>query len=719
MVAMASFNRAGYSQRQGSEDIVMGDSKVLQVRVFTTHGTVLYVDLTSGELRHGLAAVHPTSVKILSDGAHAQIMHVVAATLQPISFLVNHSRSGGAVPPTTPTLFEIVQLDRGLVGLKSEGLFLCAEDDGRITLSRKDCRKWESFELRETSSSPALKIAAFTMAYNEPIFLPIWRRYYGDAIGEQNLYLLDHGSNDASTASLGAINRVRIPRDDFDEEQRATFVSRFQASLLCYYDIVIFSDVDEILIPDPDKFSGLPEFVKHRCDQFVTAIGIEVQHLCDIEADIKLDRPILSQRRYVRFAADYCKPLISRIPLAWEAGFHSCNYPPSVDRDLFLFHLKLMDRKLATEQLRKARNIRWSENALRKNHSFQNRLNDHEFTSSMFPYSAETIKPLLVEGFDFSIDLERFVTDRPNLFQNFKGAVAAIPERFHNAIKPGANAINREEPAEVTREVSMTSFARVAGEGPTTSLDNRDHGRANLVIVEVGASGGLKDNWQNADCRITAVLFELNPTRAAELRAMTSAASKVIVIEEALANVAGKRKLNKTKSLGRWSLRQPNAEVLSPYSINPAFEVRSTEEIDVTTYASLFREGKVPLPDVIRIDVPGFEFEVLAGFGDLLGGCIAIELETHLYEIYKGQKLFQDTVRYLMDFGFSLRRLCPTGLFDGDIVELDGWFTASHSRTLTLDETSRNKLKLVEREWGLAAQRRQFDATQWDHEWSE
>src|ERR1700733_7899167 len=118
----------------------------------------------------------------------------------------------------------------------------------RIALSRSKRSFSETFKLRD-SSALTLKTAAFTMVYNEAIFLPIWRRYYGNSFGERNLFVVDHGSDDGSTDNLGSVNRICIPRDEFDEEQRAIFVSKFQASLLCYYDVVVFSDPDEILIP--------------------------------------------------------------------------------------------------------------------------------------------------------------------------------------------------------------------------------------------------------------------------------------------------------------------------------------------------------------------------------------------------------------------------------------------------------------------------------------
>ena len=420
--------------------VARNDLRPQKMQVCTTHGTVLYVDLTTGELRHGSPPISPPNAKIIFQGSTAQIGHMATGTFRPIAFSAERSQAiadtsgkDGAGPPT---LFTVIQLDDGQVGLRARGLYLSAERDGRVTLSRAKCQAWESFRLSDARPVQRSKVAAFTTAYNDPTFLPIWLRYYGEALGgEQNLFVLDHGSDDGSTANLGLASKIRVPREEFDEDQRCTFVSRFHASLLCYYDVVIFSDPDEILIPDPEKYSGLRDFITQRCEQFVTAIGVEVQHIPDSENEINFNLPILRQRRYVRFAADYCKTLISRIPLIWRPGFHSCNYSPLIDRDLFLFHLKSIDRSLSVELLKRTRVYCWSERALKAGQAVQARMEDEEFLRKFFPFSSETIRSVPKVGFDFSDDLRRFTADRPNASQFFKGGVAVIPEKFAGTIK--------------------------------------------------------------------------------------------------------------------------------------------------------------------------------------------------------------------------------------------------------------------------------------------
>jgi hypothetical protein len=106
-------------------------------------------------------------------------------------------------------------------------------------------------------------------------------------------------------------------------------------------------------------------------------------------------------------------------------------------------------------------------------------------------------------------------------------------------------------------------------------------------------------------------------------------------------------------------------------------------------------KGAVPVPDAIKIDVQGFEYEVLLGFGHLLADCLGIELETHFYPIYKGQKLIGDIVSLLDDFDFVLRALKHVPNFDGDAIEFDAFFTKRRDKILDLCDPDKKKFSLL------------------------
>ena len=204
------------------------------------------------------------------------------------------------------------------------------------------------------------KIAAVTMAYNEPDFLPIWARHYGAQVGAKHCYVVDHGSDDGSTEALGEVNIARIPRSPQDEERRARFISRFCTSLLDWYDWVIYTDVDEIALPDPRFYASFAEFCEVVVPEVVTAVGLNVQHVPAIEPPVDLARPVTEQRRWVRFSSAMCKAVLVRRAVEWAPGFHCVADAPVVFDQLYLFHLRWFDRDAGLRRLAKTRSMAWS-----------------------------------------------------------------------------------------------------------------------------------------------------------------------------------------------------------------------------------------------------------------------------------------------------------------------------------------------------------------------
>lgn len=188
-------------------------------------------------------------------------------------------------------------------------------------------------------------VAVITNCWNEAVNLPRWIRYYGGQFGQRNLFVLDDGSDDGSTDGLGEVSVIRLPKAPFSDRQRQWMVTVLSRVLLSRFDALIYSDCDEIIIPDPQIAPSLAayadRFVADPDAEIVTCIGLNVLHHPD-EPELDPARPILGQRRHVEFAAGFCKPLLMKVALQWTNGFHFCNRPPRFDH-LYLFHMKFMD----------------------------------------------------------------------------------------------------------------------------------------------------------------------------------------------------------------------------------------------------------------------------------------------------------------------------------------------------------------------------------------
>ncbi len=193
-----------------------------------------------------------------------------------------------------------------------------------------------------------LRVAAITFCRDEGKMLPLWIKYYGGQFGVDNLYVIDDNSEDGSTDDLPC-DVLHIPpiRDGKFNSTRMAVVGNFGRALLQLYDVVMFCDTDEFIVPDPDRFAGLREYVETRSAEGLSAVGslgFNVVHNVGSEPPLDLTRPLLGQRQLAKFLPLMCKPAIKWVPAHWSTGTHGVRTPYRVDPDLWMFHMKFGDR---------------------------------------------------------------------------------------------------------------------------------------------------------------------------------------------------------------------------------------------------------------------------------------------------------------------------------------------------------------------------------------
>ncbi|MDB5396955.1 MAG: methyltransferase FkbM family [Rhodospirillales bacterium] len=222
-----------------------------------------------------------------------------------------------------------------------------------------------------------------------------------------------------------------------------------------------------------------------------------------------------------------------------------------------------------------------------------------------------------------------------------------------------------------------------------------------LALVDIGAAGGLQRKWAKYRRRISPVMFEPNPAEAARLRRSRPTYPSALVMEHGL----GESNRTYTLNLAHWpgctSLLTPDPTVLAGYKIAPLFETVKQVKLECVRFDELYRAGRVPAPDVIKVDVEGYEYEVLCGFGELLHGVLGIEAEAWFYPVFKGQKLLHDLVALLSPFDLYLRRIEPVPGFEGDLVCVNAYFTRGKGGQPDLTQEQRQKFALLQRVWCL------------------
>lgn len=213
---------------------------------------------------------------------------------------------------------------------------------------------------RAAPSSARSGCACFTIARDEPVYLPRWHAHYKRAFANADLYLLHHvvaADEQAEGAFADAIalfdpgNVSRLINADFDPAWLREVVVAKLTSLLERYEAVLFAESDELLCAplQLDK-GGLRSYIDEflaGSEPSIRCVGYEVHHEFPMEPPLNLDEPVLLHRNKWHRNIKYDKALLTRHPLHWSLGFHECDEDVRQDeKGLILVHLHKMDFQL-------------------------------------------------------------------------------------------------------------------------------------------------------------------------------------------------------------------------------------------------------------------------------------------------------------------------------------------------------------------------------------
>lgn len=112
----------------------------------------------------------------------------------------------------------------------------------------------------------------------------------------------------------------------------------------------------------------------------------------------------------------------------------------------------------------------------------------------------------------------------------------------------------------------------------------------------------------------------------------------------------------------------------------PEFEYIGKEVVEVQTLDQAARHWLAAASrPFLKIDVQGFEEQVLAGGERTLEQCVGLVIELSFVELYRGQMLFSEMMRMLEQKGFTVHRMFPAWVDtrDGRWLQADTIFFRS------------------------------------------
>ena len=182
-----------------------------------------------------------------------------------------------------------------------------------------------------------------------------------------------------------------------------------------------------------------------------------------------------------------------------------------------------------------------------------------------------------------------------------------------------------------------------------------------LVLVDVGARGGLKSNWLPAQPHLRVIGFEPDKAEFDRLVGRTHReAEQFRFFNTALHKERGVLKLYVTKDRGLTSIFEPDRAFLDAFPEADRFETTGIAEVHADTLDHVLESGGVTDVDFVKADTQGSELFVLQGGDQTLSeSVVGVEVEVEFAPIYKNQPLFADVDTYLRQLGFALFDLRP------------------------------------------------------------
>lgn len=212
------------------------------------------------------------------------------------------------------------------------------------------------------------------------------------------------------------------------------------------------------------------------------------------------------------------------------------------------------------------------------------------------------------------------------------------------------------------------------GVAATTEHESVVFPREYNTVIDVGANRGqfaLFALHRFPQARL--FCFEPLPKAHRKLTEVVGDNPRVYIEQSAIGTVDGHLSLNITRSDDSSSLRQPTALQLQTF---PNTDAISSTDVPVSRLDNAVSVTDVGSPFLLKIDVQGFELEVLTGATRLLEGDGDVLVESSFAELYAGQALADDIIARLHSTGYRLRGVYSLTMgLDGAPLQADFFFS--------------------------------------------
>jgi hypothetical protein len=167
-----------------------------------------------------------------------------------------------------------------------------------------------------------LKKVIITWKFKEAYWWPLWESYYAPQFDRVEAW----GTDENITTLLQGRLFTRMINERLPE-------------LLKRYDVAVVASIDDFLVPNPEKYTNLADYLDRLDKPIVRNIGYNIM-TAQGDEPLDLSKKITDQRHVWFRDVDYDRPCVTKIPVKYQNGWHHCDIKVEKDPDLYLLHLR-------------------------------------------------------------------------------------------------------------------------------------------------------------------------------------------------------------------------------------------------------------------------------------------------------------------------------------------------------------------------------------------
>jgi FkbM family methyltransferase len=198
--------------------------------------------------------------------------------------------------------------------------------------------------------------------------------------------------------------------------------------------------------------------------------------------------------------------------------------------------------------------------------------------------------------------------------------------------------------------------------------------KPNSVVYDVGAATGV---YAAAFAKVRTVseviAFEPLADSFAELEKRARESSVVRCFRLALGDEPGLMALQRSAWRDTSSFLPISDRMRAEFP--SAAEIEGPERVEVARLDDVVAEQDLPLPDVLKMDVQGFEDRVIRGGSATLRSARLCVVEVSFRPLYEGSALFDDVYLAMRELGFALSAIdSPLSSRSGELLQANAIF---------------------------------------------